>query len=225
MLAGHSLGEFGAWVASGALDFESALTLVRHRAELMAQAAQSNPGGMLAVIGLPDEQVLDICQEARGEGILAAANFNSPGQVVVSGQAPALEKARQLTESAGGRSITLKVSGAFHCSLMSEASDAFAEMLATISINDPRIPVVANAAGERVTDAQGARRAMTQQMTRPVLWTGSVNRMIADGIRLFVEVGPGRVLTNLVRRISGDVHARPCGTPAEMQTLLEEVQP
>ena len=225
LLAGHSLGEFGAWVASGALDFENALTLVRRRGRLMAEAGQRNPGSMLAIVGLPDDEVLGICRQASRAGVLAAANFNSPGQVVVSGQMPALEEARELAKSAGGRAIPLKVSGAFHSPLMSEAAGAFAELLVSLPIGDPQIPVVANATADVVSDAQAARRAMAEQMTSPVLWTTSVQRMIADGIRLFVEVGPGHVLSNLIARISADVRARPVGTPAELQTLLEEVLP
>jgi [acyl-carrier-protein] S-malonyltransferase len=225
MLAGHSLGEFAAWVASGALDFEPALRLVRRRGEIMEEAAQRNRGGMLAVVGLADEQVIQLCERAKRAGVVVAANFNSPGQVVVSGEPDALDRAAELAKAAHGRAIPLRVSGAFHSPLMDDAARAFAELVAEAPVGPPQIPVVANATAEPVTDERSARRAMAKQMTSPVLWSASVRRMLADGIDCFVEVGPGRVLTNLIARISPDARALPVGTPAELQTLVEEVNP
>jgi len=225
MAAGHSLGEFSSWVASGALDLETALILVRRRGQLMAEAAQRNPGGMLAIIGLPDDEVLRICAQAQTAGVVVPANYNSPGQVVVSGQPPALEKVRELVKPAGGKAIPLGVSGAFHSPLMAEAADAFSALLSQAAIEDPEIPVIANATAEPVTHAEAARFAMARQMTSPVLWAASVRRMMADGIRLFVELGPGRVLSNLIVRISAEAKAFPVGAPAELQALLEEVKP
>jgi [acyl-carrier-protein] S-malonyltransferase len=225
MLAGHSLGEFAAWVASGALDFEPALRLVRRRGEIMAEAADRNPGGMLAVIGLPDKQVIEFCQQAQSAGVVVAANFNSPGQVIVSGEPGALDKVVQLAEAARGRALPLRVAGAFHSPLMDDAARTFAEFVAEAPIRRPTIPVVANATAEAVTDEESARRAITKQMTSPVLWSASIRRMMTDGIELFAEVGPGRVLTNLVSRISADARALPVGAPAELQTLLQEVKP
>jgi [acyl-carrier-protein] S-malonyltransferase len=224
MAAGHSLGEFAAWVAAGALEFEPALRLVRRRSEIMDEAAQRNRGGMLAVIGLPDEKVIDLCRRASPAGVIVAANFNSPGQVVVSGEPDALDKAAELAKAAHGRALPLRVSGAFHSPLMDDAARTFADLVAGAPVTSPQIPVVANATAEPVTDERSAREAMAKQMTSPVLWSASVRRMVADGIALFVEVGPGRVLTNLIGRISADARALPVGTPAELQTLVEEVK-
>ena len=225
MLAGHSLGEFSAWVASGALAFGPAVRLVRRRGELMEDAAQRNPGGMLAIIGLSDEQVAQLCDKARRAGVVVPANFNCPGQVVVSGGRAALDEVAKRAKAVRGRAIPLRVSGAFHSPLMDDAAYAFAGLVAETPIQDPEIPVVANATAEPVAEADAARQAMTKQMTSPVLWAASVQRMIAEGIRLFVEVGPGQVLTKLIPRISADVRALPVGTPAELQTLCDEVRP
>lgn len=225
MVAGHSLGEFSAWVATEALDFESAVRLVRRRGEIMEDAAERNPGGMSAVIGLADRQVVEMCAEAGRSAVVVAANFNCPGQVVVSGQPEGLAKVGELAKQAGGRTTSLRVSGAFHSALMEDAARAFAALVAEVPVQDPKAPVVANASAEPVTDAAGVREAMTKQMTSPVLWTASVRRLIEEGASLFVEVGPGAVLTNLIARISADARAVPVGTPEQLQELLEEVGP
>ncbi len=224
MVAGHSLGEFSAWVASGALDFEPALRLVRRRGELMEDAARRNPGGMLAVIGLPDRKVAELCEQAKRAGVVVPANFNSPGQVVVSGEPAALEELAAAVKAAGGRTIPLRVSGAFHSPLMEDAAHIFAGLVAEAPIRAPQTPVVANASAEPVTDEGGVRRAMTDQMTNPVLWSTSVRRMIADGADLFLEVGPGRVLTKLIPRIAADARILSVGTGDELQTLLQEMK-
>lgn len=201
MVAGHSLGEFSAWVATEALDFESAVRLVRRRGEIMEDAAERNPGGMSAVIGLADRQVVEMCAEAGRSAVVV------------------------LAKRAGGRTISLRVSGAFHSPLMEDAARAFAALVAEAPVQDPKAPVVANATAEPVSDAAGVREAMTKQMTSPVLWTASVRRLIEDGASLFVEVGPGAVLTNLTARISADARAVAVGTPEQLQELLEEVKP
>jgi [acyl-carrier-protein] S-malonyltransferase len=223
--AGHSLGEFGAWVAAGALEFGDAVRLVRRRGELMAEAGRHRPGGMLAVIGLAEPQVLEICESARRAGVIVAANFNSPGQIVVSGEPDALKLADDLVKAAEGWSMPLKVSGAFHSPLMEDAAHAFADLVAEAAIEDPKMPVVANATAEPVTDAASVRSAMAAQMSSPVRWGDSVRRMIADGVDLFVEVGPGRVLTKLATRISADARAMSVGSPRELERLVQEVQP
>jgi [acyl-carrier-protein] S-malonyltransferase len=224
LLAGHSLGEFSAWVASGALDFEPAVRLVRRRGELMEEAGDRNPGGMLAVVGLADAQVEAICQRAAGEGVVVAANYNSPGQLVISGEEAALNTASDLAREAGGRTIPLRVSGAFHSSLMDDAAHAFAQLVAEASGRDPQIPVVANATAEPVTDAAGARAAMSRQMTSPVLWSASVRRIIGDGAALFAEIGPGRVLSKLIPRISADARCLAVGTTEQLEALVKEVR-
>jgi len=190
----------------------------------MEDAARRNPGGMLAVIGLPDSKVADLCEQAKAAGVVVPANFNSPGQVVVSGQPAALDELAAAVKTAGGRTIPLRVSGAFHSPLMEDAGHVFAGLVAEAPVKSPQTPVIANASAEPVTDEDGARRAMTDQMTNPVLWSTSVRRMIADGADLFVEVGPGRVLTKLIPRIAADTRVLSVGTGAELQTLLQEVK-
>ena len=225
VLAGHSLGEFTAWVASGAIDFEPALRLVRRRGELMEQAAQRNPGGMLAIIGISDDQVIEICREAESVGTVVPANFNSPGQLVVSGTPDALDKVADLAKAAGGRAMPLRVSGAFHSPLMDDAAREFSRLVADTPVRDPRIPVVANVTADSVADADTVRAIISRQMTSPVLWTASVRRMVANGVSLFVEVGPGEVLTKLIRRISADARAVSVGSLDELETLSQEVNP
>jgi [acyl-carrier-protein] S-malonyltransferase len=223
MAAGHSLGEFSAWVAAGALDFETAVRLVRRRGELMAEAGRRRPGGMLAVLGLPDPRVSEICESASRAGIVVPANFNSPSQVVISGEEAGLEEAARLVEREGGRSMAIRVGGAFHSPLMDDAAHAFAELVADAAVEDPRMPVICNATAEPAADAAAARKAMAVQMTSPVLWTASMRRMMADGVRLFVEVGPGQVLTKLMRRIDRDARAIAVGSRAGIAKLGEEV--
>jgi [acyl-carrier-protein] S-malonyltransferase len=225
VLAGHSLGEFTAWVGSGAIEFEAALRLVRRRGEIMEEAAQRNPGGMIAVIGLPDDSVTEICTQAESIGTVVPANFNSPGQLVVSGTPDALDRVAELAKAAGGRAMPLRVAGAFHSPLMDDAAREFSRLVAAVAIADPRIPVVANVSAEPVTDADSVRSAMSRQMTSPVLWTASVHRMVADGVSLFLEVGPGKVLTNLIRRISTDARTAAVGSLDALETLSQEANP
>ncbi len=207
LLAGHSLGEFSAWVAAGALDFDAAVRLVRRRGELMEEAAGLNPGGMVAVIGLSDEAVREVCEKARSSGVVVPANYNCPGQVVVSGQPAALEKVAELTKAARGRAMPIKVSGAFHSSLMDDAAHEFSRLVAALPISEPTVPVVANTTAEDVRTADAIRDVMSRQMTSPVLWTASIRRMVAGGVTRFIEVGPGQVLSKLIQRISADVEA------------------
>ncbi len=207
LVAGHSMGEFSAWVAAGALEFEAALRLVRRRGELMEEAAERNPGGMLAIIGLGDERVIELCDKARSAGVVTPANFNCPGQLVISGQPDALAKAADLAKAERGRAIPLKVSGAFHSPLMDDAAYEFSRLVAALPIADPKVGVVANATAEPVTTAAGVREVISRQMTSPVLWTSSVRRMVADGIGRFIEIGPGQVLTKLIKRIDAEAEA------------------
>ena len=221
MVAGHSLGEFCAWVAAGALAFEEAVRLVRRRGELMAEAGERRPGGMLAVIGLTDARVAEICREVQRAGVIVIANYNSPGQVVVSGEPAALEGAAEAVRRERGRAIPLRVSGAFHSPLMEDAARSFADIVSRLPVRPPTIPVVANATAEPVTDPDRAREAMMRQMDSPVLWTASVRRMVGDGIGTFVEVGPGQVLTKLIPRISTEVEAIPVDGTEDLQALME----
>jgi [acyl-carrier-protein] S-malonyltransferase len=190
-------------VAAGALDFGTAMRLVKRRAELMAEAPS---GAMAALIGLADEKLDAVLAEASAAGIVVAANFNSPGQVVVSGQPGAVEAAMAAAKAAGGKlAVKLPVSGAFHSPLMADAAAEMAELLDAAEFHDARIPVIQNTSAAPATDATALRDALKPQMTGAVRWTESVQAMIALGATRFVEVGPGNVLTGLVKRIDKTV--------------------
>jgi [acyl-carrier-protein] S-malonyltransferase len=198
--------------------------LVRRRGELMDKAARQRPGSMVAVLGLPDEQVKELCARTRSPGVVVAANFNCPGQVVVSGEGAALERVKEAARAAGGKVLALRVSGAFHSPLMEDAALEFAGLVKHLALRDPEVPVVANATAEVVREAAKVREVMAAQMVSPVLWTDSVRRMTADGARTFVEVGPGQVLTRLIRRISAEVRASPVERGEEITSLVQETQ-
>lgn len=197
--AGHSVGEFAAWAVAGALDFEEALRLVHRRAELMEKAAGSQAGVMTAILGLSEEQVERICKQV--DGTCQPAAYNCPGQVVISGEARAVECAERLAAQAGGKTVRLVVSGAFHSPLMAEAAQQFCKEVDAVTVRDARIPVAANTKGSIVTKAEQIRRAMREQMLSPVRWDAGIRALLEMGANLFVEVGPGGVLTGLLRRI------------------------
>ena len=202
MVAGHSLGEFSALVAAGAIDFAAALTLVRERGRLMREAGSTAPGGMAAVLGLDDATLAEICAEAGEGGVVVVANANCPGQTVLSGEVGPLERAMALAKERGAKRIArLNVSIASHSPLMREASVAFGRAVAAAPIVDPAVPVIANASAESLTTAGAIREELSVQMERPVRWTESVQTMLAAGVTTFVEVGPGNVLQGLIRRI------------------------
>jgi [acyl-carrier-protein] S-malonyltransferase len=206
MVAGHSLGEYSALVAAGALSFEDALRLVRLRGELMQRAGEEHPGTMAAIVGLSGEAVEEICREAASSGIVRPANFNSPGQVVISGSVAGVHKGMELARSRGAKIVKeLVVSGAFHSPLMESAQEGLKEGLARTAVRDARIPVYANVTGEPVRHAEEIRSLLYRQLTSPVRWEESVNNMARDGMTACTEVGPGKVLQGLVRRIAPDV--------------------
>lgn len=200
-VAGHSLGEYAALVAAGALDFATALRLVRRRGELMAQADQ---GGMAAVIGLDAAALEEACREASsGDELVVVANYNAPGQLVISGASAAVERAGAVARAAGAkRIIPLRVSAAFHSPLMRGTAEGLLPALAAAELRDARVPVLANVTAEPLTAAVALRGELEQQVTAPVRWIASVERMAAAGVETFVEVGPGAVLSGLVRRIA-----------------------
>ena len=207
-VAGHSMGEFTALVASGALSFEEALPLVRERGCLMKRSGEENPGGMAAVLGLEREPVEEVCAAAREEtgSYVGVANDNCPGQIVISGARDALGRAMTLAKARGAkRAIRLPVSIAAHSPLMAEAAASFKERLNATSLQEPRIPIVANATSRPVTDPAAIRDALGRQLTSPVRWTESVAWMIGQGVDRFVEVGPKKVLSGLLRRIDRSV--------------------
>ena len=211
--AGHSLGEFSAYLAAGAMDFEDALRVVRRRGELMAGSGDERPGGMAAIMGLAPEEVEALCAKVE-EGTVVPANFNAPGQIVISGDAAAVERAQELAAEDGSRVIPLNVSGAFHSPLMEVAREGLREALEGVAISDPRFPVVANATGQAVTDAGSARENLVAQLTSPVRWVDSVRAMVEYGPDRWLEVGPGRVLAGLLRRIDRAHKAQAVGDPA-----------
>lgn len=206
MVAGHSLGEYSALVYAGAMSWQDGLKLVRLRGRLMQQAGTESPGTMAAVVGLEPPAVEDCCRRASAEGPVQCANFNSPGQIVISGSVPGVRSAMQLAKSGGAKLVReLEVSGAFHSTLMESARRGLRDALRSVPIADARIPVYANVSALPVQKAEEIRTLLEQQLTSPVRWQESVIRMIGDGAERFVEIGPGKVLQGLVRRTNSQV--------------------
>lgn len=209
MAAGHSLGEYSALVYAGALSFEDGLRLVRLRGELMQQAGIDQPGTMAAVIGLEPEVVGEVCCKAWNDGIVQAANYNSPGQIVISGSIRGVRKAMELAKERGAKMVKeLPVSGAFHSPLMESAREGLKAALDATEIRDAEIPVYANVTARPVRKANEIRELLYQQLTSAVRWHETIVNMIADGAQEFVEVGPGKVLQGLVKRIDSTVTIR-----------------
>ncbi|TME26046.1 MAG: ACP S-malonyltransferase [Chloroflexi bacterium] len=206
-VAGHSLGEFTALVAADVIDFDSALLLVRERGRLMKENGNERPGGMLAVLGLDREVVEAVVAEAARSGVITLANANSPGQIVVSGEAAALDRAAELARARGAaRVVRLPISIASHSPLMARAAAQFAEIVARLPLRQPRIPVVANITGQILTSADDIRKELADHILKPVQWTASVLEMVTRGSAEFLEIGPGQVLSGLIRRTSKDAH-------------------
>lgn len=202
-VAGHSLGEFSALVACGAVSFEDALKIVRRRGELMQKAGTQNPGTMAAIIGMEDEAVENVCKQASNETgkEVIAANYNCPGQLVISGYIEAVEKAVELAKENGARmAMLLPVSGAFHSSLMQPALDGLRDQLESLEINTPNCPIYSNYTGEATIDPEEIRSNLLNQLLNPVRWTQTLKNMMEEGVTSFVEVGPGKVLQGLVKR-------------------------
>lgn len=207
-VAGHSVGEYAAVWAAGSLSFEEGVRLVRERARLMERAAASKPGAMTAVLGLDVETVKECCNDARGVGLVVVANDNGAGQVVISGEAEAVQEAARLALARGAkRTIALPVSGGFHSPLMSEAAAAMAELLDAATFHEPGVPVVSNVTADYCLTADCIRQNLKRQMSEGVRWRESVRRLQEDGVDVFVELGSGEVLSNLVRRMYPGVEA------------------
>lgn len=204
--AGHSLGEYAAHVAAGSLDFAEALSTVRQRGRFMQQAVPAGQGAMAAVLGLPAEALLEACREASEGEVVQPANFNGPGQIVIAGHAGAVRRAAERAIAAGARKVVpLPVSAPFHCALMRPAAERLEQALAEVRVGDPAFPVYSNVDAAPVSDGASARDALLRQVASPVRWQESIQRMIADGFDTFVEIGPGKVLSGLVRRIDRGV--------------------
>jgi [acyl-carrier-protein] S-malonyltransferase len=223
LVAGHSMGEFTALVAAGVLDFEDALKLVRERGRLMKETGEQRPGGMAAVVGLDEQTLEEVVQEAQSEGVVTLANANSPGQTVLSGEVAALQRAMELAKARGARLVQrLAISIASHSPLMHQASVHFNEMISRINLRPPEVPLIANISAKALTTVEDLRAELSEQLTRPVQWTRSVQAMVADGVDTFVEIGPKQVLSGLIKRITPD--ARPITlTDAEVAKLLTSV--
>jgi [acyl-carrier-protein] S-malonyltransferase len=201
--AGHSMGQYSAMVAAGALDLADGIRLVRERGIQMQASGAGRDGAMAAILGLDDAAIPELVQQASAHGVFAVANRNSPGQVVVSGERAAIEAAAELAKALGAkRAIVLPVSVAAHSPLMTEAAAAMREILATVAFQDPRVPLLANADAREITTAEGARAELVEHLTAGVDWVRAIEAMAAAGVDTFLEVGPGKVLTNLVKRIA-----------------------
>jgi len=220
MAAGHSLGEYSALVHAGALSFEDGLRLVRLRGELMQQAGTEKSGTMAAVVGLDPRIVEEVCKEASAAGVVQPANLNSPGQVVISGSLSGVRKGMELARTRGAKlTKELQVSGAFHSALMASAGDGLKAALEKTTIRDATIPVYANVTAKPVTNAAEIRSLLYAQLTSPVRWEEIVRNMVSDGAGLFVEVGPGKVLQGLVKRIDGSVQIKGVEKAADLVTV------
>lgn len=220
--AGHSLGEFSAYHAAGALPLEDAVRLVRRRGELMYETGVQVPGAMAAILGTLARPIEELCREASAQGIVVPANYNNVDQIVISGEVAAVEAAMELAKAAGAkRALRLQVSGAFHSPLMQPAQAGLASALSAAQWRAPEVPVWSNVTAEAVGDAAVARDLLLQQLTSPVRWVEVVRNVAArfPGTT-FVEMGPGAVLSGLVKRLAPDCRTLTCGTVAEVEALL-----
>ncbi|MGI8658859.1 MAG: ACP S-malonyltransferase [Candidatus Limnocylindria bacterium] len=223
-MAGHSAGQYAAAVAADALDYADALRLVRERGRIMQERGIA--GGMGAVIGLSDEQVHEIVAEARQHGEISVANANAPGQIVLSGVIPALVFALEMSKTVGARKAArLTVSVASHSPLMRRARDEFGKILSKVPFRDPQVPMLGNVHATVINTADGLRSELTEHLVHGVQWTGTVRNLVAGGVTDFVEVGPGRVLSGLIRRISPDAETHVADGPSERSflTFLREL--
>lgn len=224
-VAGHSLGEYSALVACGSLAFEDAIRAVRKRGEFMQEAVTPGAGTMAAVLGLDKQSVYAVCEEAARYGIVEVANLNSPGQVVIAGQTEAVDHAIELAKRRGAkRAVRLQVSAPFHCSLMKPAAKRLAEALQAIPIADPTVPLVNNADAELLTVSEQIADSLIRQVTSPVRWEDSVRRLVKEGVNLFLELGPGKVLTGLIRRIAPETTALHAEDLASLRLAVDQVQ-
>ena len=221
-VAGHSLGEYTAAVASGALAVDDGMKLVSRRGRLMADIQSERPGAMAAIIGLPHERVEELCKEASADGPVAPANLNTPTQIVCSGEETAVLKLLELAEGAGAdKAIRLKVGAAFHSVLMEPVQAALAETMEGMTWSDPTIPLVGNASGAVRTTADEVREALIAQIASPVLWVKSVGTLVENGCDTFLELGSGRVLTGLVRQIDSEVETFAADSPKKLAKFGE----
>lgn len=225
LMAGHSLGEWSALVCAGVVAFADAVKLVQQRGAFMQQAVPAGEGAMAAIIGLDDAPILTACAQASDVGVVSAVNFNSPGQVVIAGQAAAVEKAMGLCKEAGAkRALPLPVSAPFHTSLMQPAADQLASFIAATEFSAPQIPVVHNVHARTESDPDRIKALMIEQIYSPVGWVACVNALVAAGVNQCVECGPGAVLAGLAKRIDKSLAAETTGSVAEFNKALAACQ-
>ncbi len=215
-LGGLSLGEYTALHIGGALPFEDALRVVQRRGQLMQEAADRTPGGMVSLLGLDEAQVLALCERVAPHGQVRPANYNCPGQIVISGDRPACEAAAALAEEFGGRAVPLKVAGAFHSPHMQPAADGLRPVLATAAFGPPTVRVIANVDARYHGEPDAIRMSLVQQVTSPVRWQACVERLIADGVTEFYEIGPNRHLAGMLRKIDRRLKVTNLGTADDL---------
>jgi len=224
-VAGHSLGEYSAHVAAGTLEFADAVRTVRNRGKYMQEAVPAGQGAMAAVLGMPLEQLQQVCAEAAQGEVVSPANVNSPDQIVISGSTHAVERAAELAKQRGAkRALMLAVSAPFHCALMQPAQDRLAKDLETLEFSRPEVPVVANIDAAPKTEPAAARDALIRQVTGAVQWVGCIRTLIELGATTFVEVGPGKVLTGLMRQIDRSLAAMNVGDQASLEKVEQLVE-
>jgi [acyl-carrier-protein] S-malonyltransferase len=222
--AGHSLGEYSALVAAGALEFSTAVKLVRQRGRYMQEAVPAGEGAMAAILGLPPAEVAEICKKAANGDVAAPANLNAPEQTVISGTAAAVKRAVEIASQSGAkRTVILNVSAPFHCDLMMPAQKRLEPDLRGAKFSALRIPLVTNVDAEGITSGEEAREALIRQVTLPVRWLDSVREMIDRGVNIFVEVGPGKILSGLLRQIDRSVRCFNVEDAASLQVTLEKI--
>lgn len=224
VMAGHSLGEYSALVAAGALDFGDAIKLVAERGRLMQEAVPEGEGAMAAILGLEDDQVRSVCSSAADGGVVEPVNFNSPGQVVIAGSADAVGRAIEAAKEAGAkRALPLPVSVPSHSSLMREAAEKFAEAMMPVVINSPEIPVINNVDVRMESDPDSIRDALSRQLYNPVRWVETVREMHGEGVEMLVECGPGKVLAGLNKRIERGMKAMAVFDNASLEAAINTV--
>lgn len=222
--AGHSLGEYGALAAAGALSFEDAIRAVVRRATLMEEACVAQPGTMAAMMGMSEDQVIELCAKASSAGIVVPANFNSNAQIAVSGSLAGVNEAVRIAKEMGAkRAIVLEVGGAFHSPLMASAQQGMKEFLSTLQINSPRVPVVANVSAAPVSDPAKIRELLVAQITSPVKWSQSMTTLVSAGVTKIIEIGPGKVLTGLAKREMNPENMTNLDTLADIQAFSAAV--
>jgi len=225
-VAGHSLGEYSANVVAGTFAFEDGLKIVRRRGRYMQEAVPVGEGAMAAVLGLDAARVTDACAEAADAGVVSAANLNGPGQVVIAGSRDAVARASDRARALGAKRIVpLAVSAPFHCALMKPAQDRLAPELRALPVMQPRVPIVANVDAEPKRDAASAIEALVKQVSAPVLWEAVVRRLASEGVTTYVEVGPGTVLSGLVRKIQRDATVRSFSSPDDLAAVEALITP